>query len=251
MSQILWNPSDERKNSALITDFINKLPKDFESYFDLHKWSIDNLEDFWSEFWKFSGIKYSKNYDSVLSNPVMPGAKWFLGSELNYAQNLLSGNPEQVAIISTGENRKDQSFTFQDLNTAVSQAQTGLENLGVQKGSRVAAFVPNCIESIILMLATSASGAIWTSCSPDFGSQGVIDRFGQVEPSILIVSNGYSYNGKIFPLDDKINGVIDNITSIIENKEDYLNKKNNLEKISYENTWNNINEKIISFINEN
>ena len=214
MSQILWNPSDERKNSALITDFINKLPKDFESYFDLHKWSIDNLEDFWSEFWKFSGIKYSKNYDSVLSNPVMPGAKWFIGSELNYAQNLLSGNPEQVAIISTGENRKDQSFTFQDLNTAVSQAQTGLENLGVQKGSRVAAFVPNCIESIILMLATSASGAIWTSCSPDFGSQGVIDRFGQVEPSILIVSNGYSYNGKIFPLDDKINGVIDNITSI-------------------------------------
>ena len=88
MSRILWNPSDERKNSTLITDFINKLPKDFESYFDLHKWSIDNLEDFWSEFWKFSGIKYSKNYDSVLSNPVMPGAKWFLGSEFNYAQNL-------------------------------------------------------------------------------------------------------------------------------------------------------------------
>ncbi|RZD37602.1 MAG: acetoacetate--CoA ligase [Methanobacteriota archaeon] len=214
MSQMLWNPSDERKNSALITDFMNKLPIDFESYFDLHKWSVANLETFWSEFWEYSGIIYSKKYDSVLSNPVMPGAKWFLGSELNYAQNLLSGNPDQVAIISTGENRQDQNFTFKDLNVAVSKAQMGLENLGVQKGSRVAAFVPNCVESIVLMLATSACGAIWTSCSPDFGSQGAIDRFGQVEPSILIVSNGYSYNGKIFPLDEKINGVINNIDSI-------------------------------------
>ncbi len=211
---MLWNPSDERKNSALITDFMNKLPIDFESYFDLHKWSVANLETFWSEFWEYSGIIYSKKYDSVLSNPVMPGAKWFLGSELNYAQNLLSGNPDQVAIISTGENRQDQNFTFKDLNVAVSKAQMGLENLGVQKGSRVAAFVPNCVESIVLMLATSACGAIWTSCSPDFGSQGAIDRFGQVEPSILIVSNGYSYNGKIFPLDEKINGVINNIDSI-------------------------------------
>ena len=214
MSKILWNPSDERKNSALITDFIRKLPLNFESYFDLHKWSIENLEDFWSEFWKFSGIKYSKEYDSVLANSVMPGAKWFLGSELNYAQNLLSGNPDQIAIISTGENREDQEYTFRDLNIAVSKAQTGLEKLGVKKDSRVAAFVPNCIESIILMLATSACGAIWTSCSPDFGSQGVIDRFGQVEPSILIVSNGYSYNGKIFSLDEKINGVINTIDSI-------------------------------------
>ena len=211
---MLWNPSDERKNSALITDFMNKLPIDFESYFDLHKWSVANLETFWSEFWEYSGIIYSKKYESVLSNPVMPGAKWFLGSELNYAQNLLSGNPDQVAIISTGENRQDQNFTFKDLNVAVSKAQTGLESLGVQKGSRVAAFVPNCVESIVLMLATSACGAIWTSCSPDFGSQGAIDRFGQVEPSILIVSNGYSYNGKIFPLDEKINGVISNIDSI-------------------------------------
>ena len=211
---MLWNPSDERKNSALITDFMNKLPIDFESYFDLHKWSVANLETFWSEFWEYSGIIYSKKYDSVLSNPVMPGAKWFLGSELNYAQNLLSGNPDQVAIISTGENRQDQNFTFKDLNVAVSKAQTGLESLGVQKGSRVAAFVPNCVESIVLMLATSACGAIWTSCSPDFGSQGAIDRFGQVEPSILIVSNGYSYNGKIFSLDEKINGVISNIDSI-------------------------------------
>ena len=214
MSQMLWNPSDERKNSALITNFMNKLPIDFKSYFDLHKWSIANLEAFWSEFWEFSGIIYSKKYDSVLSNPVMPGAQWFIGSELNYAQNLLSGNSDQVAIISTGENRQDQKLTFRDLNIAVSKAQTGLEKLGVKKGSRVAAFVPNCVESIVLMLATSACGAIWTSCSPDFGSQGVIDRFGQVEPSILIVSNGYSYNGKLFSLDEKINGVIGNIDSI-------------------------------------
>ena len=210
----MWNPSEERKNSALITDFMNQLPLNFDSYFDLHKWSIDNLEEFWSEFWKFSGIKYSKTYDSILDNPVMPGAQWFVGSELNYAQNLLSGSPNQLAIISTGENRSDQKYTFKDLNTAVSKAQAGLESLGVKKGSRVAAFVPNCVESIVLMLATTSCGAIWTSCSPDFGSQGVIDRFSQVEPAILIVSNGYSYNGKIFPLDEKINGVIKSIDSI-------------------------------------
>jgi acetoacetyl-CoA synthetase len=214
MSKIMWNPSEERKNSALITDFMNQLPLNFDSYFDLHKWSIDNLEEFWSEFWKFSGIKYSKTYDSILDNPVMPGAQWFVGSELNYAQNLLSGSPNQLAIISTGENRSDQKYTFKDLNTAVSKAQAGLESLGVKKGSRVAAFVPNCVESIVLMLATTSCGAIWTSCSPDFGSQGVIDRFSQVEPAILIVSNGYSYNGKIFPLDEKINGVIKSIDSI-------------------------------------
>ena len=214
MTKVLWNPSDDRKNSSLIQQFIDKSSLNFETYFDLHKWSINKMEDFWAEFWDFSRIIYSKKYDKVLSNSVMPGAKWFEGSELNYAENLLSGNPEQVAIISTGENRKDQTFTFRELNEAVASVQKGLEKLGVKKGTRIAAFVPNCVETVILMLAATSSGAIWTSCSPDFGSQGVIDRFGQVEPSFLIVANGYNYNGKIFALEDKINGVLETIDSI-------------------------------------
>ena len=214
MSNILWNPSKERKNSSLIQKFIEYTNLGFDNYFDLYNWSIDEVEVFWEEFWKFSGIIHSKNYDTVLTNPVMPGAKWFEGSRLNYAENLLSGDSEQIAIISIGEGRKDKSFTFKELNKAVASAQKELKSLGVKEGTRVAAFVPNCVETVILMLAVAASGAIWTSCSPDFGSQGVIDRFGQVEPSILVVANGYNYNGKVFGLEEKINGVLDTIDSI-------------------------------------
>ena len=196
MAEILWTPSDEKKNSSLIQKFIQESSLNFDNYFDLHKWSVNNIEGFWSKFWDFSGLVYSKNYDTVLSNPTMPGAKWFEGSRLNYAENLLAGDPDQIAIIGTGEGRKDQIYTFRDLNIAVASAQRGLRKLGIARGIRVAAFVPNCVETVILMLAATASGAIWTSCSPDFGSQGVIDRFGQVAPSLLIVANGYNYNGK-------------------------------------------------------
>ena len=198
MAEILWSPSEQKRKSSLIQKFIEESSLNFDNYFDLHEWSVNNIEEFWGKFWDFSGIVYSKRYDSVLTNPTMPGANWFEGSRLNFAENLLSGKSEQIAIIATGEGRKDQIFTFKDLNTAVASAQKGLRKLGVKSGTRVAAFVPNCVETVILMLAATASGAIWTSCSPDFGSQGVIDRFGQVEPSLLIVANGYYYNGKVF-----------------------------------------------------
>jgi acetoacetyl-CoA synthetase len=172
------------------------------------------MEEFWSHFWKFSNIIYSKNYDFVLENPVMPGARWFSGSELNYAENLLSGNENQVAIISTGEERDDDILTFGDLKKLVAAAQHGLMEMGVTRGTRIAAFVPNCVETVVLLLAATATGAIWTSCSPDFGSQGVVDRFGQVEPSTMIVANGYNYNGKIFSLEQKINKVLEVIDTI-------------------------------------
>ena len=214
MSNILWNPSEERKNSSLVQKFIEHTNLGFDNYFDLHNWSIKEVEIFWEEFWKFSGIVHSKNYDSVLTNPVMPGAKWFVGSRLNYAENLLSGNSDQIAIISTGEGRDDEVFTFKELNKIVASVQKGLRKLGAKEGTRVAAFVPNCVETVILMLAVAASGAIWTSCSPDFGCQGVIDRFGQVKPSILVVADGYNYNGKVFGLEEKINGVLETIDSI-------------------------------------
>ncbi len=211
---LLWTPSDKRIESSLLTKFISDLPLDFDSYFDLHKWSVENMEDFWSYFWSFSGIIHSKSFDTVLMNPKMPGASWFDGAELNFAENLLSGEPSQIAIIGTGEGFDDKIVNFEELNKFVAQAQKGLENLGVTKGTRVAAFVPNCIETVVLMLAVSSLGAIWTSCSPDFGSQGVIDRFGQVEPSIMIVSNGYYYGGKSFSMEAKINGILDNISTI-------------------------------------
>jgi len=214
MSSPLWEPSNEKITNSLMYKFMQKCSEDFKSYFDLHDWSINDMESFWSQFWKFSKIKYSKNYDTVLENPVMPGAKWFSGSELNYAENLLKGNPDQDAIISLGENKLVESLTFRELNQKVCSIQKGLVSLGVKKDTIVAGFVPNCTETVIMMLAVSSLGAIWTSCSPDFGAKGVVDRFGQVNPYILITSNGYSYNGKLFKLEEKVNGVLDAIKSI-------------------------------------
>ena len=214
MKDPLWVPSKERIRDSLMYEFMQGCPEKFDSYFDLHEWSIRDMESFWSQFWDFSNIKYSKSYDSVLKNPVMPGAEWFSGSELNYAENLLKGDPNQVAVISLGESGSAKSMTFRELNLKVSSVQKGLANLGVKKGTIVAGFVPNCVETVIIMLAVSSLGGIWTSCSPDFGSRGVVDRFGQVNPHILITSNGYSYNGKLFNLEGKVNGVLNEIDSI-------------------------------------
>ncbi|OIR22753.1 MAG: acetoacetate--CoA ligase [Marine Group III euryarchaeote CG-Epi3] len=214
MSSPLWLPSNEKINNSLMHKFMQNVSGKFSSYFELHQWSINDMESFWAEFWKFSNIKYSRSYDSILDNPVMPGAQWFLGSELNYAENLLKGDSNQVAIISLGENKLAESLTFKELNQKVSSVQKGLIELGVKKGTIVAGFVPNCVETVIIMLAVSSLGGIWTSCSPDFGAKGVVDRFGQVSPHILVTSNGYSYNGNLFKLEDKVNGVLDVINSI-------------------------------------
>ena len=233
MEHPIWIPSDERVKNSLMYEFMQIGPEKFDSYFDLYQWSISEMESFWSQFWDFSNIKYSKTYDSVLKNPVMPGAEWFTGSELNYAENLLKGDPNQVAVISLGESGPAKSMTFRELNLKVSSVQKGLINLGVKKGTIVAGFVPNCVETLIIMLAVSSLGGIWTSCSPDFGSKGVVDRFGQVNPHILITSNGYSYNGKLYKLQDKVNGVlnvIDSIQHVIEIK--YVDISSNFNHVS-------------------
>ena len=233
MKDPLWVPSKERIRDSLMYEFMQGCPEKFDSYFDLHEWSIRDMESFWSQFWDFSNIKYSKSYDSVLKNPIMPGAEWFSGSELNYAENLLKGDPNQVAVISLGESGSAKSMTFRELNLKVSSVQKGLTNLGVKRGTIVAGFVPNCVETVIIMLAVSSLGGIWTSCSPDFGSRGVVDRFGQVNPHILITSNGYSYNGKLFNLEDKVNGVLNVIDSIQHVVEiEYVDISSNLNHVS-------------------
>ena len=243
MKDPLWVPSKERIRDSLMYEFMQGCPEKFDSYFDLHEWSIRDMESFWSQFWDFSNIKYSKSYDSILKNPIMPGAEWFSGSELNYAENLLKGDPNQVAVISLGESGSAKSITFRELNLKVSSVQKGLANLGVKKGTIVAGFVPNCVETVIAMLAVSSLGGIWTSCSPDFGSRGVVDRFGQVNPHILITSNGYSYNGKFFNLEDKVNGVlnvIDSIQHVVEIEYvDISSNFNHVSVVSFDNLLDN------------
>ena len=214
MNPVLWKPSQERQRESLLWRFMQSAPAKLETYADVHRWSLDAMEDFWAHFWKFSGLRASHGYDSVLADAVMPGARWFPGTRLNYAENLLAGDADRLAVIGCGEGRDDERLTRGELKQRVAHAQAGLRALGLRRGSRVAAFVPNCVETLVLMLATTASGGVWTSCSPDFGAQGVVDRFGQVRPQLLIVADGYRYNGRRFALDAKVNGVLEQIPGL-------------------------------------
>ncbi|MEC8877880.1 MAG: AMP-binding protein, partial [Candidatus Thermoplasmatota archaeon] len=189
-------------------------PTKLETYTDVHRWSVDAMEDFWAHFWKFSKLRASRDYDSVLVNAEMLDAHWFPGAKLNYAENLLAGDVDSLAIIGCGEERDDERLTRGELQQRVASAQTGLRALGLRHGFRVAAFVPNFIVTLVRMLATTASGGVWTSCSPDFGARGVVERFGQVQPQLLIVADGYRYNGRDFTMDTKVNEVLEQISSI-------------------------------------
>ena len=169
----------------------------FSNYDDLHKWSISDRENFWSALVDFCSIRFSKAYDSVLTeNDSMTSAKWFTGGELNFAEHLLKNNGERAAIIFKGENDVRTELSFDELRNQVASVAKYLKQAGLKKNDCVAAFLPNCPEAIIAMLACSSMGIIWSSCSPDFGIEGVIDRFGQITPKILITANAYFYNGK-------------------------------------------------------
>jgi len=166
-------------------------------------------------FWKYSGIKHSQNFSGVVDNPEkMPGAKWFEGARLNYAENLLQRRDDHPAIYFRGEDKVSRVVSFNDLYEKSHQIAEGLKRLGVKKGDRVAAFIPNMPEAIIGMLATSSIGAIWSSSSPDFGIKGVLDRFSQIEPKIIFAADGYFYNGKHFDSQDKLKGILDKLPSV-------------------------------------
>src|SRR5690606_26812564 len=133
---------------------------------------------------------------------------------LNYAENLLRGPDDRVAVVATGEGRDDRTVTRGELRRLVAGAQAGLRRLGVGPGDRVGAFVPNCLETVVMMLATTALGAVWSSTSPDFGAQGVVDRFGQIEPRVLVVADGYTYNGRTHSLEGKVREVVAAIPAV-------------------------------------
>jgi acetoacetyl-CoA synthetase len=211
-TQPLWKPSEDRirnSNFSFYYDFLRReYNLSFKDYNELHKWSVTDIEKFWESIWKFSGIIHSKPFDKILNNRVMPGAKWFEGIELNFAENLLRYKDDHIAIISSREDKPDIRLTYRGLNEMVSACSSGLRELGIKEGDRIAGFVTNIPETIIAMLAATSLGAIWTSCSPDFGIQGVIDRFGQVKPKILFAIEDYQYNGKLINTREKIEEII-------------------------------------------
>jgi acetoacetyl-CoA synthetase len=196
----LWIPSQERIENSNIHSYMKYLQKEydlaFDNYQELYNWSVKKIEKFWESLWKYSGLIHSKSYEAILDERKMPGAKWFLGAELNFAENLLRFNDAKIAIISSREDKSDVTLTYSELNKLVAECSTGLKKLGVQKGDRVAGFVTNIPETLIAMLAVTSLGATWSSCSPDFGIQGVLDRFGQIKPKVLFAIESYQYNGK-------------------------------------------------------
>lgn len=199
--QLLWTPSPERKANTLIEQFRHRVNAQhalqLENYADLHAWSITQREAFWSELWDFSGVVASQKGDVALSNGhMMPGAKWFPEARLNYAQNLLRHRDDSTAIMFKGEEGELTQLTCNELYSQVRALSKTLRGLGVQQGDRVAGFMPNIPEAIVAMLAATSIGAIWSSCSPDFGINGVKDRFGQIEPKVLFTADGYRYAGK-------------------------------------------------------
>ncbi|MBA3621221.1 MAG: acetoacetate--CoA ligase [Euzebyales bacterium] len=204
---ILWEPPRARAQASHLQRFMDAAPVGDHSYDALWRWSVDDLPGFWAQVWRDAGVVASRQYDQVLGQSGMPGAEWFPGARLNYAQNLLRHRGSGVALIGSGEGMIDRRVTWDQLHCMVAGAQAGLVDLGVGRGDRVAAFLPNCVEAVVAMLATTALGAVWSSCSPDFGPMGVVDRFGQIRPKVLLAADGYRYNGRSHSLREKVRAV--------------------------------------------
>ena len=219
MAKLLWRPSEERikrSNMYRFTGFINeKYNKNFDDYESLYQWSIQNIPHFWSAMWEFAEIKASQPYHEVIDDlNKMPGAKWFSGVRLNFAENLLRYRDDEVALIFKGEAHDSVKMTYAELYDEVARLAKALKDNGVQKGDRVVGFMPNMPETIIATLAATSLGAIWSSCSPDFGIKGVLDRFGQIKPKILFTANGYSFKGNNIDSLDRISDILKDLPSI-------------------------------------
>ena len=219
MKAPLWEPSPERKENANITRFIALVNERYgtklTAYNELNDWAINNLACFWALAWEFVGIRASKKYDRVLvPGKRMMDTKWYTGARLNFAENLLRYRDRHPALIFKSEVRDAVSITYAELYEQVARLAKSLRELGIEPGDRVAGFLPNMTEAVIAMLASTSIGATWTACSPDFGTKGVLDRFGQIEPKVLFTADGYFYNGKKFDSLERVAGILKEISSI-------------------------------------
>ena len=219
MAKLLWQPSKERIERANLTRFMRfvteKEGKTFAGYDELYQWSTTEIERFWAAVWEFCGVVASSPHSQVVDDPTkMPGAKWFEGAKLNFAENLLRHRDGHTALIFQGEDLEPRTMSYAQLYDETARLATSLREAGVKAGDRVAGYTPNMLETVVAMLAASSIGAIWSSCSPDFGIKGVLDRFGQIEPKILFAANGYYYNGKAHDSLDRVRQITTEIPSI-------------------------------------
>jgi acetoacetyl-CoA synthetase len=188
---------------------------DFDNYDDLYQWSVDNIAEFWKQMWDFGSIKASVPYDAIIDDVSrMPGAHWFQGSRLNFAENLLRYRDDHRALVFRGEDKIRRTYTYAQLYDEVARVAGALKRSGVEAGDRVAGFVPNLPESIIAMLAATSLGAVWSSCSPDFGIKGVFDRFGQIQPKVLFAADGYFFKGRALDSLARVAEIVQQIPTI-------------------------------------
>ena len=222
--QLLWQPSAERIESSNLLDFMKfaeaRRGQAFRTYEALYDWSVEDVGAFWESVAEFCGWVRSGSYSAALSTSSMPGVRWFEGVHLSYTENLLYPShgvedPGKPAIIFESESAaRRRVLSFAELREQVARCARGLRALGVKPGDRVAALTPNVPEAVVAMLAATAVGAIWSSCSPDFGVQGILDRFGQIEPVVLFGADGYEYNGKRHGLGARLRAVCEAIPTI-------------------------------------
>ena len=215
MNKPLWQPSEKLKENSLLKDFCRFINfKSSNNFKEVWQWSINNPNEFWSKFWDYSKIIGDKGSEIIKKDNVFNKTKFFPDSKLNYTENILKKKSDKLAINFLSEKGFEENISWNELYEKVCKFSSYLKKLNLQKGDRVAAYVPNKIESIICFLACAKNGIIWSSCSPDFGAQGVVDRFKQIEPKVFITCDYYYYNGKKINILDKVEEILKQIPSI-------------------------------------
>jgi acetoacetyl-CoA synthetase len=211
--ELCWEPSPESVARATMTRYMRWLAAErerpFADYHELWRWSVTELEEFWASIWDFFEVRAASPYSRVLGSREMPGAEWFPGAELNYVEHIFRGREDaDVAILHASELRDLAELRWGELREQVARCAAGLREAGVGFGDRVVAYMPNVPEAVVAFFATASLGAIWSSCSPDFGARSVIDRFAQIEPKVLFAVDGYRYNGRDFDRRDVLAGLL-------------------------------------------
>ena len=213
LGQVLWEPPADVRERSVAGRFLTWLERNrglsFAGYDELHRWSIHDLEGFWSAIWDFFEIRAETPYDRVLASDTMPGAEWFPGARLSYAAHMVGRDEDldTVAVVAVSQSREPFDLTFRDLREQVGRARAGLQRLGVGPGDRVVAYLPNIPETLVAFLATASLGAVWATCPPEFGPRSVLDRLGQLEPTILLAVGGYVWGDRLVDRQDQVAAV--------------------------------------------
>ena len=235
--KLIWEPSDSLIADANLTKYMKWLSSNYDKTFNdfesLREWSVTDLDGFWTSIWKYFHVTSYGRFDKAIEDYVMPGARWFEGSFVSYPHDILRCRDDSLAIIAKTENGEVEHITYKQLYSYVSKVVTGLRAIGVKKGDTVVAILPNIIESVVSFLAVASIGAIWSSCSPEFGQTAVVERFKQIRPKVILGVAGYNYGGKYFNRLknlQEISSEIDSLENIViigsEKKEKFVNAKN-------------------------